>query len=213
MRSVEAALKHDMPTYVRSSFDDPANPRQGTLICKEEDILEDQVVTGIAFSRDEAQITLRRVSDRPGVAASVFMPLAEAGVNVDMIVQTISQDNMTDMTFTVGAADYDRARALLEKAQGELGFASIAGAREVVKVSAIGVGMRSHPGVAARAFRALAERGINIRAITTSEIKFSVPDRRRLHRTGGAHAAHAVWARRRGLRGGARAAPPLPLNS
>ena len=174
VRSVEAALKHDMPTYVRSSFDDPANPRQGTLICKEEDILEDQVVTGIAFSRDEAQITLRRVADRPGVAASVFMPLAEAGVNVDMIVQTISQDNMTDMTFTVGAADYDRARALLEKAQGELGFASIAGAREVVKVSAIGVGMRSHPGVAARAFRALAERGINIRAITTSEIKFSV---------------------------------------
>ncbi|MGA8171555.1 MAG: aspartate kinase [Methylocystis sp.] len=174
VRSVEVALKHDMPTYVRSSFDDPDHPKNGTLICKEEDIVEAQVVTGIAFSRDEAQITLRRVADRPGVAASVFMPLAEASINVDMIVQTISQDNMTDMTFTVGAADYDRARALLEKAQGDIGFAAIAGARDVVKVSAIGVGMRSHAGVAARAFKALSEKGINIRAITTSEIKFSV---------------------------------------
>jgi aspartate kinase len=136
--------------------------------------VEAQVVTGIAFSRDEAQITLRRVADKPGVAASVFMPLAEAGINVDMIVQTISQDNMTDMTFTVGAADYDRARALLEKTRSDIGYAAIVGARDVAKVSAIGVGMRSHAGVAARAFRALSEKGINIRAITTSEIKFSV---------------------------------------
>jgi aspartate kinase len=174
VRSVEVALKHDMPTYVRSSFDDPDHPRSGTLICKEEDIVEAQVVTGIAFSRDEAQITLRRVADKPGVAASVFMPLAEASINVDMIVQTVSEDKMTDMTFTVGAADYERARALLEKAQGAIGFAAIAGARDVAKVSAIGVGMRSHAGVAARAFQALSEKGINIRAITTSEIKFSV---------------------------------------
>ena len=174
VRSVELALKHDMPTYVRSSFDDPDNPRPGTLICREEDIMESQVVTGVAFSRDEAQITLRRVIDKPGVAASVFMPLAEAGINVDMIVQTVSADNMTDMTFTVPAADFDRARALLEKAQGEIGYVALAGAKDVAKVSVIGVGMRSHAGVAAKGFRALADKGINIRAISTSEIKFSV---------------------------------------
>jgi aspartate kinase len=174
VRSVEVALVHDMPTYVRSSFDDPENPRMGTLICKEEDIVEAQVVTGIAFSRDEAQITLRRVADKPGVAAGVFMPLADAGINVDMIVQTVSEDNMTDMTFTVGAADFDRARALLDKAKDTIGYAALSGARDVAKISAIGVGMRSHAGVAAQGFRALAEKGINIRAITTSEIKFSV---------------------------------------
>ncbi len=174
VRSVEVALRHDMPTYVRSSFDDPDNPKSGTLICKEEDIMESQVVTGVAFSRDEAQLTLRRVADKPGVAAAVFMPLAEAGINVDMIVQTVSEDNMTDMTFTVGAADYDRVRALLEQAKGDIGYAALAGAKDVAKVSAIGVGMRSHAGVAARGFRALAEKGVNIRAITTSEIKFSV---------------------------------------
>ena len=174
VRSVELALKHDVPTYVRSSFDDPDNPKSGTLICKEEDILESQVVTGVAFSRDEAQLTLRRVADKPGVAAAVFMPLAEAGINVDMIVQTVSEENMTDMTFTVSAADYDRARAILEKAKGDIGYAALAGAKDVAKVSAIGVGMRSHAGVAARGFRALADKGVNIRAITTSEIKFSV---------------------------------------
>jgi aspartate kinase len=174
VRSVELALKHDMPTYVRSSFDDPDDPRPGTLICREEDIMESQVVTGVAFSRDEAQITLRRVIDKPGVAASVFMPLAEAGINVDMIVQTVSADNMTDMTFTVPAAEFDRARALLEKAQAEIGYVALAGAKDVAKVSVIGVGMRSHAGVAAKGFRALADKGVNIRAISTSEIKFSV---------------------------------------
>jgi aspartate kinase len=174
VRSVEVAMVHGVPTYVRSSFDDPDNPGEGTLICREEDIVEAQVVTGIAFSRDEAQITLRSVADKPGVAAAVFMPLAEAGINVDMIVQVVSEDGMTDMTFTVGSADYERARALLEKARDDIGFASIAGEKEVAKISAIGIGMRSHAGVAARAFRALAERGVNIRAITTSEIKFSV---------------------------------------
>ena len=174
VRSVELALKHDMPTYVRSSFDDPGDPRPGTLICREEDIMESQVVTGVAFSRDEAQITLRRVVDKPGVAATVFMPLAEAGINVDMIVQTISADNMTDMTFTVPASDFERARALLEKGQAEIGYAALAGAKDVAKVSVIGVGMRSHAGVAAKGFRALAEKGVNIRAISTSEIKFSV---------------------------------------
>lgn len=174
VRSVEVAMVHKVPTYVRSSFDDPSNPGRGTLICSEEDIVEAQVVTGIAFSRDEAQITLRRVADKPGVAAAVFMPLAEAGINVDMIVQVVSADGMTDMTFTVGAADYERAFAILEKIKDDIGFSGIAGAKDVAKVSAIGIGMRSHAGVAARAFHALSEKGVNIRAITTSEIKFSV---------------------------------------
>ena len=174
VRSVEVAMVHRVPTYVRSSFDDPANPGLGTLICNEEDIVEAQVVTGIAFSRDEAQITLRRVADKPGVAAAVFMPLAEAGINVDMIVQVVSEDGNTDMTFTVGSADYERAFAILEKIKEDIGFSSMAGAKDVAKVSAIGIGMRSHAGVAARAFHALSEKGVNIRAITTSEIKFSV---------------------------------------
>ncbi len=174
VRSVEAAMVHGVPTYVRSSFDDPDNPGEGTLICNEEDIVEAQVVTGIAFSRDEAQITLRNVADKPGVAAAVFMPLAEAGINVDMIVQVVSEEGTTDMTFTVGSADYERAFSILEKIKADIGFNSMAGEKEVAKISAIGIGMRSHAGVAARAFRALADKGVNIRAITTSEIKFSV---------------------------------------
>ncbi|MCA0424720.1 MAG: ACT domain-containing protein, partial [Proteobacteria bacterium] len=175
VRSVELAMVHNVRTYVRSSFDDPAHPHAGTLICSEEEILEQQVVTGIAYSKDEAQISLRGVADRPGVAAGVFAPLAEASIVVDMIVQNVSEDGKsTDITFTVPSADYDRALAQLEKLKGEIGFRAVQGARGVAKVSAIGVGMRSHAGVAARAFRALADKGINIRAITTSEIKFSV---------------------------------------
>ncbi|WP_299567138.1 aspartate kinase [Enterovirga sp.] len=175
VRSVELAMVHRVPTYVRSSFDDPDHPKPGTLICDEEDIMENPVVTGIAFSRDEAQITLRRVADKPGVAAAIFGPLADANVNVDMIIQVVSDDAATtDITFTVPSADYERSRALLEENKDRIGAAVIQGATDVVKVSAIGVGMRSHAGVASRAFKALAEKGINIRAITTSEIKFSV---------------------------------------
>ena len=175
VRSVEVAMVHKVKTFVRSSFDDPADPRPGTLICDEEDILEQQVVTGIAFSRDEAQITLRRVADKPGVAASIFGPLAEANINVDMIIQVVSDDAMTtDLTFTVTGADFERAKALLERNKASIGYQTLHGAMDVVKVSAIGVGMRSHAGVAAKAFRALADKGVNIRAITTSEIKFSV---------------------------------------
>jgi aspartate kinase len=175
VRSVELAMLYKVPTYVRSSFDDPAAPGSGTLICQEEDIVEQQVVTGIAFSRDEAQITLRRVADKPGVAAGIFGPLAEANINVDMIIQVVSDDTTTtDLTFTVGTADYERARIILDERREQIGYADIQGQTEVVKISAIGTGMRSHAGVAARAFRALAEKGINIRAITTSEIKFSV---------------------------------------
>jgi aspartate kinase len=175
VRSVELAMVHRVPTTVRSSFDPPDAARPGTLICDEDDIVEQQIITGIAFSRDEAQITLRRVKDSPGVAAAIFGPLADANINVDMIIQTVSGDqSTTDMTFTVPAADYQRSRAILDEARVQIGYAQIEGATDVVKVSAIGVGMRSHAGVAAKAFRALAEKGINIRAITTSEIKFSV---------------------------------------
>ena len=169
-------MVHRVPTYVRSSFDDPENPTPGTLICDEDDIVEQQIVTGIAFARDEAQITLRRVSDKPGVAAGIFGPLADANINVDMIIQVVSDDQATtDITFTVPAADYERARTLLESLKASIDYQALEGATDVVKVSAIrrrhAVG---HAGVAARAFRALAEKGINIRAITTSEIKFSV---------------------------------------
>jgi len=175
VRSVEVAMVHKVPTYVRSSFDDPAHPGTGTLICDEEDIVETQIITGIAFSRDEAQITLRKVADQPGVAAAIFVPLAEANINVDMIIQVVSDDTTTtDITFTVPAADYAKAKMLLEQASSKIKYASLQGATDVVKVSAIGIGMRSHAGVAAKAFKALAEKGINIRAITTSEIKFSV---------------------------------------
>ncbi len=175
VRSVEVAMVHKVKTFVRSSFDDPADPKPGTLICDEEDIVEQQVVTGIAFSRDEAQLTLRRVSDKPGVAAAIFVPLAEANINVDMIIQVVSDDaKSTDITFTVPQADFERARAMLEGMRADIGYAMLQGANDVVKISAIGIGMRSHAGVAARAFKALADKGINIRAITTSEIKFSV---------------------------------------
>jgi len=175
VRSVELAMVHKVRTYVRSSFDDPASPQAGTLICDEEEIVEQQIVTGIAYSKDEAQITLRRVADKPGVAAAIFGPLADANINVDMIIQVVSDDTTTtDITFTVPTADFDRARVLLEAAREGIGYGSLQGATDVVKVSAIGIGMRSHAGVAAKAFRALADKGINIRAITTSEIKFSV---------------------------------------
>ena len=174
VRSVEVAMVHKVPTYVRSSFDDPADPKPGTLICDEEDIVEQQVVTGIAFSKDEAQITLRGVADRPGVAAAIFLPLAEANINVDMIIQVVSDDRATtDLTFTVPVAEFDKAKKIIEGLRG-VTYTELAGTTDVVKISAIGVGMRSHAGVAAKAFKALAEKGVNIRAITTSEIKFSV---------------------------------------
>jgi len=180
VRSVELGMVHNVRIFVRSSFEkpediDPLAAPPGTLICSEEEIVEQQVVTGIAFSKDEAQISLRRVQDKPGVAAAIFGPLAEANINVDMIVQNVSADGATtDLTFTVPSADYERATNVLNKARESIGYESFDGATDVSKVSVIGIGMRSHAGVAAHAFKALAERGINIRAITTSEIKFSV---------------------------------------
>jgi aspartate kinase len=154
---------------------DPKAPPAGTLICDEADIVEQQVVTGIAFSKDEAQISVRHLPDKPGVAAAIFGPLADGNINVDMIVQNVSADGATtDLTFTVPSADYERARATIEKARKTIGYERMDGATDVAKVSVIGIGMRSHAGVAAQAFKALSEQKINILAITTSEIKFSV---------------------------------------
>jgi aspartate kinase len=180
VRSVELGMVHNVRIFVRSSFEkpediDPHATPPGTLICGEEEIVEQQVVTGIAFSKDEAQISIRRVQDKPGVAAAIFGPLAEANINVDMIVQNVSADGATtDLTFTVPASDYQRATDVLVKAKSQVGYDRLDGATDVTKVSVIGIGMRSHAGVAANAFKALAEKGINIRAITTSEIKFSL---------------------------------------
>jgi len=179
VRSVELGMVHNVPILVRSSFEKPedidsSKAPSGTLICDEGDIVEQQVVTGIAFSKDEAQISIRRVQDKPGVAAAIFGPLADGNINVDMIVQNVSADGKTDLTFTVPSADYERARAIIEKAKRAIGFERLDGETDVAKVSVIGIGMRSQAGVAASAFKALSERNINIRAITTSEIKFSV---------------------------------------
>ncbi|MEM1317003.1 MAG: aspartate kinase [Pseudomonadota bacterium] len=182
VRSVELAMVHGVPTFVRSSFEEPetidssegATP-PGTLICAEDEIVEQQTVTGIAYAKDEAQISLRRVADKPGIAAAVFGPLADAGVNVDMIVQNVSEDgSVTDMTFTVPAADLNKAVTTLEKSKNEIGYEVVQSDPGMVKVSVVGVGMRSHAGVASTAFQALADKGINIRAITTSEIKISI---------------------------------------
>ncbi|MEM8950632.1 MAG: aspartate kinase [Pseudomonadota bacterium] len=170
-RSVALAMRHAVRLQVLSSFED----KPGTLVVDEGEILEQQVVSGIAYSRDEAKVTLIGVSDQPGIAASIFGPLAEAGINVDMIVQSVSADgSTTDLTFTVGRADLDRARNILEAMQAELGFRQMNGKADVVKISVIGVGMRSHAGIAHVMFSALSERGINIQAISTSEIKISI---------------------------------------
>ncbi|MGI9436401.1 MAG: ACT domain-containing protein, partial [Geminicoccaceae bacterium] len=147
----------------------------GTLVVDEGEIVEQQVVSGIAYSRDEAKVTLVGVSDQPGIAAQIFGPLANANINVDMIVQSVSADGATtDLTFTVGRPDLERARAMLEAMQSDIGCRQIDAQGDVVKISVIGVGMRSHAGIAHMMFNALAERGINIQAISTSEIKISI---------------------------------------
>jgi aspartate kinase len=182
VRSVELAMVHKVRTFVRSSFDDPDGPEMnnfenppGTLICDEEEIVEQEVVTGIAYAKDEAQISLRRLSDRPGVSAAIFGPLADAHINVDMIVQNISEDgSRTDMTFTVPSGDAEKALAVLNGQKNAIGYDVVQSESGLAKVSVIGIGMRSHTGVAASAFKALAEKSINIKAITTSEIKISI---------------------------------------
>jgi aspartate kinase len=170
-RSVEMAMNHNVVVQVLSSFSDTP----GTLLVKEEESMEQKRITGIAFSRDESRITLTAVPDKPGVAAAIFGPLAEANINVDMIVQNVDEiGKVTDMTFTVGKADFDRTVAALEKAHPILQYKELSTDKNVAKISAIGVGMRSHTGVAQEMFRALAEKGINILVISTSEIKISV---------------------------------------
>ncbi len=171
-RSVELAMRNRVPVQVRSSFSD----EPGTIVCDEEEILEKRVVSGIAHSRDEAKLTLISVADRPGIAAAIFGPLAEAGVNVDMIVQNISEEGRTDMTFSCPISDVPRARDALEraKARGEFNFHDLDVNEDVAKVSIVGIGMRSHAGVAHQMFAALAADGVNIKVITTSEIKVSV---------------------------------------
>ncbi len=169
-RSVELAMKQRVRVQVLSSFTDAP----GTLVVDEDEILEQEVVAGIAYSRDEAKVTVRRVPDRPGIAAAIFVPLAEAHINVDMIVQNVAEDGTTDMTFTIGKADIARAQASLEAARQTIGYAEISTDPDVAKLSVVGVGMRSHAGVAGTMFRTLADRGINIQVISTSEIKVSV---------------------------------------
>jgi aspartate kinase len=182
-RSVELAMQRGVRVLVRSSFDPPDLGGRstddalelGTLVCHEDEIVEQNVVSGIAYARDEAKVTLLKIADKPGVAAQVFGPLADANINVDMIVQNVSEDGKyTDLTFTVQAADLDRTLEVLRKAKERIGYFDLRGSTDIAKVSAIGVGMRSHAGVAAQMFSALAEKGINIEAISTSEIKISV---------------------------------------
>ena len=190
-RSVELAMVHKMRTRVLSSFVAPeaiepvrgglAEGKQviwediGTIVCDEDEIVESQIVSGIAYAKDEAKVTILKVADKPGVAARIFGPLAEANINVDMIVQNVTPDGKsTDMTFTVQAAELPRALEVLKGAKADIGYFDVKSSADVVKVSVIGIGMRSHAGVAAMMFKALAEKGINILAITTSEIKISV---------------------------------------
>jgi aspartate kinase len=169
-RSVELAMKERVRVQVLSSFSE----EPGTLVVDEDEIVEQEIVAGIAYSRDEAKVTIRRVPDRPGVAAAVFGPLAEASINVDMIVQNVSEDGTTDMTFTLNKTELPRARAVLESMHPEIQYADLSIDADVAKISVVGVGMRSHAGVAGTMFRALAGRGINILVISTSEIKVSV---------------------------------------
>jgi aspartate kinase len=183
-RSVELAMVHRMPVRVLSSFVAPEalEPAKagawdgvGTIICDEDEIVEQRIVSGIAYAKDEAKITLLKMADKPGVAASIFGPLAEANINVDMIVQNLSADGKsTDITFTVQEAELPRALDVLKSVQKQIGEIDIKSSSDVAKVSVIGIGMRSHAGVAAQMFKALGERGINILAISTSEIKISV---------------------------------------
>jgi len=174
-RSVEMAMRYHVPVQVLSTFEPQIGSElPGTLLTDEEANVENRPVTGIAYSRDDAQITLRRVPDKPGVAAAIFGPLAAANINVDMIVQNISADGTTDLTFTVPKSDLAKAVEALELARQSVGFDKVASDSNVSKISVIGVGMRSHAGVAATMFKTLFDKGINIRVISTSEIKISV---------------------------------------
>ena len=174
-RSVELAMKERVRVQVLSSFAEAdGGDLPGSLVVDEDEIVEKEIVAGIAYSRDEAKVTIRRVPDRPGIAASIFGPLSDAGVNVDMIVQNTSADGTTDMTFTLSRTDLPRAQVVMEENKEKLGYTEILTDSNVAKISVVGVGMRSHAGVAATMFKTLAAKGINIEVISTSEIKVSV---------------------------------------
>ena len=183
-RSVELAMVYRVRTRVLSSFVAPEAMQPvdmnkleniGTIVCDEDEIVEQQVVSGIAYAKDEAKVTILKVDDKPGVAARIFGPLAEANINVDMIVQNVTPDgNKTDMTFTIQATELPRVLEVLKKAKAEIGPFEVRSSADVVKISVIGIGMRSHAGVASQMFKALSDKGINIHAISTSEIKISV---------------------------------------
>lgn len=171
IRSVEMAMKHGVRVQVRSSFDD----NEGSLLVSEEEAVERRLVTGVTYSRNEAQVTVKNVPDTPGIAAKIFKPITAQEINVDMIVQNVSAETkQTDLTFTVPRADADRAMTALENAKSEIGFGQVRVDKGVAKVSVVGVGMRSHAGLAQKMFETLAAKGINILVITTSEIKVSV---------------------------------------
>ncbi|HEC29723.1 MAG TPA: aspartate kinase [Gammaproteobacteria bacterium] len=170
IRSVEFAGKYNIPLRVLSSFEEG----EGTLITLEDDGMEQAIISGIAFNRDEAKLTILGVPDQPGVASKILGPIADGNVEVDMIVQNIAEDSSTDFTFTVHRNDYDRALIILRKVADELGAREVAGDNKIIKISLVGVGMRSHAGIASTMFRTLADEGINIRMISTSEIKISV---------------------------------------
>ncbi|MFB9151569.1 aspartate kinase [Roseovarius ramblicola] len=174
-RSVELAMRYNVKLRVLSSFEDQGD-EAGTLVCAEEEIMESRIVSGIAYSREEAKMTLVSVADRPGIAAAIFGPLAEAGVNVDMIVQNIAEGGRTDMTFSCPTDQVRRAEKALTAAKdaGEINYHDLLADTDVAKVSAVGIGMRSQSGVAARMFQTLRDEGINIKVIATSEIKISV---------------------------------------
>ncbi len=174
-RSVELAMRYKVRLRVLSSFEEPSDSA-GTLVCDEEEIMESNVVAGVAYSRDEAKMTLISVADRPGIAAAIFGPLSDAGVNVDMIVQNISEEGRTDMTFSCPTDQVLRAEKAIQAAKdsGEINYHDLVADEGVAKVSVVGIGMRSHTGVAAQMFRVLSAEGVNIKVITTSEIKISV---------------------------------------
>ena len=174
-RSVELAMRYKVKLRVLSSFEE-YDPEAGTLVCDEEDIVESNVVSGVAYQRDEAKMTLISVADRPGIASAIFTPLADAGVNVDMIVQNISEEGRTDMTFSCPVDQVARAEKAMAdaKASGDINFHDVVADKDVAKISVVGIGMRSHTGIAAKMFDVLSKEGVNIKVITTSEIKISV---------------------------------------
>ena len=174
-RSVELAMRYKVKLRVLSSFEEQSDTA-GTLVCAEEEIMESNVVSGIAYSRDEAKMTLVSVADRPGIAAAIFGPLSDAGVNVDMIIQNIAEDGRTDMTFSCPTDQVKRAEKAMEdaKASGEINYHDLIANTDVAKISAVGIGMRSQSGVAAKMFKTLSDEGVNIKVIATSEIKISV---------------------------------------